>query len=284
MRRFLKQSILLFNALLRRDTSPKVVYYHDIGTKYTPMGTPEFLFGSHMAYLKREVEKIGGGGQRSAPFHEVAFDDGFRGIWDHREILRQYDIHSVVFLAVALVGKPSYLTWDEIRTLQNDYGVNFQCHTWSHQTLIGSVNTDLPIPADPNFRTDAWYHHELVDSKAELEHQLNLSSSLTTNHQPPTTNHEVTSLCFPVGYFSDDVIKRCAAAGYTKLYASFPGNKEDNSIVELPLPTPTHSACRVIPRCLCQSSSLTEFEAILAGGLNPLRNRYFRMHYVEAAE
>jgi len=262
MRMLVKNVLLLFNAIFHRDTSPKVVFYHDIGQKYTPMGTPEALFRAHMEYLKREVEKVGVGGQRNVVCHEVAFDDGFRGLWDHREMLREYDIHPIVFIAIALVGQPGYLTWDEIRTLQNEYGVNFQCHTWSHQTLVGPGNTDLPIPSDPNFRTDEWYHHELVDSKAELEKRL---------------NKKIDALCFPVGYFSDDVIQRCVNAGYEKLYASFPGNKDDDmSASGLRLP----ASARLVPRILCQSLSLADFRLVLKGGMSPLRRRYLKMHYI----
>jgi len=207
----------------------------------------------------------------------VAFDDGFRGIWDERERFRAMGIRPIVFIAIDLVGKTGYLTWDEIRTLQNEYGFDFQSHTWSHQTLIGPCNSDLPIPSDPNFRTDEWYRHELVDSKNELERQLNLSSSTLTSNLD--LRHAVSALCFPVGYFSDDVIRRCAAAGYTHLYASFPGNKEDSdSIVPLHLFSPPLS---IFPRCLCQDLSLGDFKAVLAGGMNPLRRRYFALHYCD---
>jgi len=231
--------------------------------KYTGMGTDAQLFWEHMAHLL-EVKRTGEGEQSNKQFHVVAFDDGFRGIWDGRERFRTMGIRPIVFVAIDLVGKPGYLTWDEIRTLQNEYGFGFQSHTWSHQTLIGPVNTDLPSPISPDFRTDAWYRHELIDSKAELERQL---------------NREITSLCFPVGYFSDDVIRRCAEAGYTKLYASFPGNKEEgNSIVRL-ISSPSPLPIKLIPRCLCQSLSLAEFKFVLNGGMNPLKNRYLKKHY-----
>lgn len=263
MRSFFKSILLLLNAMLHRDISPKVVFYHDIGHSYTPMGTPVNLFEAHMSYLKG-LNIHSATTTSNYNYHEVAFDDGFRGIWDSRELLRKYDVHPIVFIAIALVGQPGYLTWDEIRTLQNDYGVNFQCHTWSHQTLIGPVNTDLPDPGDPNFRTDAWYHHELVDSKTEIEKQL---------------DKKVEGLSFPVGYFSDDVVKRCSSAGYTHLYASFPGNLDDsNSALQLQLKTTT---VRLIPRCLCQFLSLADFKLVLAGGMNPMRKRYLRMHYLE---
>lgn len=241
----IKNVLLFLNAVFRHDTAAKVVFYHDIGTEYTEMGTPEVVFRAHLACLK---------GRRGVNFHTVAFDDGFRGVWDHRETLKSFGVSPIVFIVVGLVGRPGYLTWDEMRTLKRDYGFEFQCHTWSHQTLVGPVNADLPRPEQDDFRTDDWYRHELVDSKAELERQLGC---------------EVSALCFPVGYFSDDVVRRGAAAGYSRFYASFPGNRSEGDL-----------APRIVPRCLCQHLSPFAFKCVLDGGMNPLRYRYLSRQYL----
>lgn len=215
---------------------PKVVFYHDIGKKYTSMGTPEEVFWAHMKCLRDG--------------DVVCFDDGFRGIWDEREKLKVVSckFRVIVFIAVGLVGKPGYLAWDEIRELQSRYGIDFQCHTWSHQTLAGPYNVEVPGP--PGGRTEEWYGHELVDSKAELERQL---------------GKKITALCFPVGYFTDDVIRRCREAGYEKVYASYPGNISDGYIQ---------------PRCLVQSMSSFEFKCVLNGGMNWFQSRYLKRHNV----
>ena len=223
-------------AFFSGDDRPKVVFYHDVGKRYTPMGSDANVFWAHMACL-REGDI-------------VCFDDGFRGIWDYRARLavsrQQLAVRVIVFLAVGLVGNPGYLTWDEIRELQDKYGVEFQCHTWSHQTLVGSYNDEVPEPE--NGRTEEWYRHELVDSKAELERRL---------------DKNVTALCFPVGYFSDGVIHRCKEAGYEKVYASYPGNVTDDFIQ---------------PRCLVQDLSVRAFKSALRGGMSVLAPRYLKLH------
>jgi len=260
----IKTIVIWIASVVRRDASPKVVFYHDVGTRHTPMGTPAELFWSHMACLAKanaSLVRLPTSNLRSQ-VHRVCFDDGFRGIWDERERFREMNLLPTVFLAIDLVGAPGYLTWDEIRVLQDDYGFDFQCHTWSHQTLVGPVNADLPVPAAPDFRTDDWYRHELVDSKRELERRL---------------GRGVDSLCFPVGRFSDDVVRRCAAAGYRRLYASFPGNGDDASSIAGLNSRPVV----LVPRCLCQHSSLFEFGAILRGGLNPFGRRYLKMQMVD---
>ena len=230
MKRFARRILLLLGSWLCRDSSPKTVFFHDVGRDYTPMGTPRELFWNLMGCLRR--------GDR------VCFDDGFRGAWDERERLR--GVAPTVFVAVDLVGRPGYLSWEEIRTLQDEYGFDFQCHTWSHQTLAGPFNDEVLAPAEG--RTEEWFRHELVDSKAELERRL---------------GRRVTSICFPVGRFSDDVVRRCVAAGYEAAYASYPGGATDGY---------------VRPRCLAQNMSVAEFRLVLKGGMNLLARRYLKMH------
>lgn len=235
MKSFIKDCLLNLGALVYRDDSPKVVFYHDIGRAYTPMGTDSKVFWGHMGRLR--------------PYDVVCFDDGFRGIWDARDEFAKRQIKPKVFLAVALIGQVGYLRWDEIRALQNDYGFDFQCHTWNHQTLVGPYNDEVAKPA--NGRTEDWFRHELIDSKSELERQL---------------GKKVTALCFPVGQFSDDVVRRCREAGYEKVYASYPGNVTDDYIQ---------------PRCIAQDLSANAFKAVLNGGLQCFRSRYMRLHYIK---
>ena len=230
----IKGTAIVLIALVRPELAPKVVFFHDIGRNWTQMGTPANVFWRHMKLL-REGDI-------------VCFDDGFRGIWDEREKLKVVSskFKVIVFIAIALVGKPGYLTWDEIGELQANYGIEFQSHTWSHQTLVGPYNDEVPEPA--NGRSEEWYNHELVDSKSELERQL---------------GKKVTALSFPVGYFSDDVIRRCKEAGYEKVYASYPGNVTDDYIQ---------------PRCIAQDLSPIAFRAALNGGMMIFEKRYKALH------
>lgn len=251
MRKLIKTIILWIGAIIKHDASPKVVFYHDIGTAYTPMGTDLQVFKEHM--------KILGVGERGRCREDViCFDDGFRGLWDHREMLREVKAKGEgekrrvkVFIAVWLVGKPGYLTWDEMRILQNDYGIDFQSHTWSHQTLVGPWNED-DVPREP--RTEAWYERELVLSREEIARQLGVGVGCRCS---------VDELCFPVGYFSDELIERCKKAGYRKVYASYPGNLDEGEGY-------------VQPRCLVQDLSPMGLRAVLSGGMNLFKERYYR--------
>lgn len=238
MKRKVKILILWLNALVKRDDAPKCIFYHDVSQKYTPMGTESNVFWRHMTLLR--------------PGDLVCFDDGFRGVWDERDTFKARKICPKVFLAVNLVGQPNYLTWAEILTLQKDYGFDFQCHTWSHQTLTGPYNDEVPIPTEG--RTEAWFERELIESKREIEVRL---------------GETITELCFPVGYFSDETIVRCKQAGYQRVWASYPGNLSD---------------AYVQSRCLCQDLSAFEVKCVLNGGMNPLADRYLKMHKVVSTE
>lgn len=238
MKAVLKLLLLEFWSHVFRDAAPKVVFYHDIGTANTPMGTPRELFWAHMRYLR--------------PLDRVCFDDGFRGIWDEREKFAGAGVKPLVFIAGRLIGQPGYLTWPEILELQNAYGFEFQCHTWSHQTLCGGYIDESPV--EP--RTEGWYRRELIESKVELERRLGRS---------------VSALCFPAGLFSDDVVRRCHAAGYERLYASYPGNAEDDGSA-------------IIPRNLVQDLGVRGFRAALRGGLMIFAKRYKSRHFVIGGE
>lgn len=243
---WVKSFLIVAWSILRRDASPKVVFYHDIGKKYTPMGTEEKIFMKHMKILgsRRSRDEIS---------DLVCFDDGFHGLYDYREEIRGLglgdQIPVKVFIAPRLVGQKGYLTWDEIRELQNNYGIDFQCHTWSHQTLSGPMIDESPREE----RDEEWFNRELITSKDTISKQL---------------GKEVTELCFPVGYFSDDVVKRCRSAGYEKVYASFPSSLSDEYMQG---------------RCIVQSVSPLVFKAILNGGLAVFSAHYFRFHYHESA-
>ena len=234
IKKFLRSVVLAVLSVVRRNSSPKVIFYHDIGLKYTPMGTEIGLLVSHMRLLRTG--------------DVICFDDGFHGLYDHiGRLLEIVDLKKnrvLVFLAVRLIGTPGYLSWAEILKLRG-LGVVFQNHGWQHQSLVGPVVDESPIEE----RDEAWYHRELIESKSVLEKHL---------------RERVEEFCFPVGYFSDELVERCRQAGYTRVYASFPGSVS-NSFIQ--------------PRCLVQNMSPFEMRCVLNGGMNPLAGRYYRMHH-----
>ena len=248
---YLKACLLRVMATLVRNDGPKVLYYHDIGVSNTPMGTSMDLFKAHV----EAVKESGWFFTDSVPIRErelmICFDDGFRGILDARDYIVAEGLRPTIFIAVDLIGTVGYLTWEEVLDLQKE-GFIFQCHSWSHQTLAGPMIDESP----KGERSDEWYRHELLEAKQELENRLGCA---------------ISSLCFPCGYFSNDVVKRATEAGYRYLYASYPGNVPSISIHDTKI--------SVIPRCLVQNLRTEEMISVLHGGMSVLRNRYIKQHF-----
>lgn len=232
MRRIIRFIALVLGAVIKHDSSPKVVFYHDIGDEYVKTGTPRLRFWAHMRHIR--------------PSDVVCFDDGFRGVWDSRHEFKKRGIRPVIFVANRLVGGEGYLNWDEIRTLQDNYGFVFQSHTWSHQTLTGEMMTSSPVEE----RSEEWYRRELLLSRTNLESNI---------HRP------VDELCFPRGIYSDVVLNMCKKFGFKKVYASHPGKQVDRFVVN---------------RCLCQDLSEAEFLLTLHGGMDILAEHYKKLQKV----
>ena len=226
MKQFIKSVIIKIYALFKRDRSSKIIYYHDVynAEKYADMGTPFELFQKHISTICDHgfeiVSKI------SKPDNQVmiCFDDGFRGIWDCKDFFINNKIYPTIFIAVELIGKPGYLSIEEIKELQKQ-GFIFQCHAWSHKPLSIFSKEELI--------------REIVDSKATLEDMLNV---------------KIDELCFPLGYFNDDVLNIAYAAGYKTLYSSLSG------------PYNKRFKPNVLCRYLVQCSTPSNVKYILMGG------------------
>lgn len=197
MRDLLKFIIYLFGALIHHNRKSKVLYYHDVGTLYTEMGTPLSLLQAHVSQIQKAgftiVDRI------KNPDNQVvlAFDDGWKGLYDNRSFFLENGIHPTVFIAVGLIGNPGYMNREEIRELIH-HGFIFQAHSWSHTGLPEHHGEDLL--------------HELIDSRLELERLFSMPFK---------------EICFPQGRFSSEVIVECETAGYTLMYSSLPGSFYD---------------------------------------------------------
>lgn len=218
-----------------------MIYYHDISTRWTEMGTSEELLKSHIAVAKKHGYRFVASVAQlnSEKTILLCFDDGFRGVWDHRGYFKAEGICPTVFIAVDLVGRPGYLRWSEINELQ-EQGFRFQSHTWTHRPL-----TEVP---------DAELSHETLDSKRVIEEK---------------TGQKVDLFCFPCGFFSSKVLELARKAGYGTLVTSIPGR-----LSGLPF-----GGGDLLPRCLVQNATAGEFLSVLRGGLNLLTERYMKQHW-----
>lgn len=189
-----KQFLFFTSYLFQKSKDSKVVYYHDVGTKYTYMGTDFGIMRKHLEIIRQSGYAIVPSIEKRKGQMMICFDDGWAGIYDHKDFFIEEGIRPTIFVAVDLIDKEGYLTHEQIRELQK-LGFLFECHTWSHQDLTSFSDDELI--------------HELKDSKEKLDSIL---------------NKKITDICYPKGRFSNAIFKFCIQCGYRLQYSSIPGN------------------------------------------------------------
>lgn len=67
----------------------------------------------------------------------VVFDDGWSSVMDAAASMNKYGIKGNVGVIAGSIGKKNYLTLDNIKELQNDYGWNIANHSSFHKNAVG---------------------------------------------------------------------------------------------------------------------------------------------------
>lgn len=197
MKNFIKLLFFFISYLIRHNKDSKVVYYHDVGTKYTDMGTDIQLMKQHFTIIRKSGYDIVPSVEKRKKQVMICFDDGWAGIYDHKDFFIQQNIKPTIFIAVDLIDKDGYLTKEQIKELQQT-GFRFEGHTWSHKSLTGFNDEEL--------------EHELRESKEVLEKLL---------------GSPITAICYPQGRFSMHVHDLCKQYGYERQFSSLHGGYYD---------------------------------------------------------
>lgn len=66
----------------------------------------------------------------------IVFDDGWSSVMDAAEIMNKYGMKGNTAVIAGSVGKRSYLTLEDIKKLQNDYGWNIANHSKFHKNAV----------------------------------------------------------------------------------------------------------------------------------------------------
>ncbi|MBI4313536.1 MAG: polysaccharide deacetylase family protein [Candidatus Omnitrophica bacterium] len=190
-----------------------VLMYHEVDPR--PIGESRLIvsprsFDRQMGLLKRRraqavpfsevVESFKTG--KGLPKNAVAltFDDGFENFYTNAwPVLKKYDFPAIVFIITQEVGKPGFLTWDQIVELDRA-GVTIGSHSIDHPWLPALREEDL--------------RRELVESKRILEEKL---------------GHAVDYFCYPMGAHDARVIEAVKSAGYLGASATHPGRLASNT-------------------------------------------------------
>ena len=234
-----KTIILSLGSIASRKDKHCMVYYHDVHSDviHTDMSTPMALFSKHIETIRKlgyNIVREYSGAEKEV---RIGFDDGFRGIYENRQFFLDNNIPATIFIPTSLIGQKHYLTEVEIKELEN-LGFNIQSH--------GVRHSDMAAMPDEILLDD------LSTSKSTLE---------------KITGKTIEEVCFPIGFFSDKVLKVSIECGYKQLFSSMPNTDGFPSELQ--------------GRLLFQSLTPLQAKLALRGGMNILQNHYKKIHYRE---
>ncbi len=194
------------------QTVPVLCYHKFSKTTSDLMTVTEKNFEDQMRYLKEEGYRIITmdelfdflGFERQLPRKSVliTIDDGWRSTYDIAyPILRKYDYPATLFLYTNLISDSGKtLSWGHIREMARN-GVNIQCHTVSHRSLI-------KINEQESFREyfDA-LHRELSESARVIKMKLGMDVKYLA-YPYGDTNPLVVALLQKLGYRGAFTVER----------------------------------------------------------------------------
>ncbi|MEQ8199794.1 MAG: polysaccharide deacetylase family protein [Syntrophomonadaceae bacterium] len=176
-------------------TAIPILMYHEVTSGPNSLYVPVGKFREQMRYLAvsgyravtmTQAEEMLRNKKMPAKTIVLTFDDGYTSfITEAWPIMQEYGFTGTVYACTSFIGRPNYLTMEQIKTLQAD-GVEIGSHTRNH--------IDLKT-ASYKQQVD-----EIVVSKQILEENLGVPCL---------------SFCYPTGTYSDITPTIVKDAGYT---------------------------------------------------------------------
>ncbi len=146
--------------------------------------------GYRAMQLRQFQEFMHGGFHEEGKYVLLTFDDGAETLSSvGAPLLQEYGAFAAAFIVPSWVGTKGFLSWPQVKALQDRGRVDIQSHTNSHRPM--EVRSEGDIAA---------IERELIESKEAIERRL--------------PGHAVHSLCYPMGRGSDAAVRLSRAAGY----------------------------------------------------------------------
>jgi peptidoglycan/xylan/chitin deacetylase (PgdA/CDA1 family) len=163
----------------------------------------------------------------------ITIDDGFKSVYTLAfPILKEYGFPATLFLYTDYIANgTNQLSWQEIKEMIVDMGMEIGSHSLSHSNLI-------------NMKQNESY----LDYVTRIKKEIFLSKTILERNTGSTVN----SFAYPYGVYSQEIIMLAKQAGYKALLNV---NNMNNSI-----PIDAYSLNRQIISSTC---SLKQFQAIL---------------------
>jgi len=237
---FIRIAIIRVFSFFYFSKKSKIIYYHDIDSdkKYTDMSTPVELFKKHINIIRENGYEIVSEITKPIGQIEICFDDAFLGLYDNIKLIKEQNILIHLFVISSFLEKENHINIENLIELNKLKQIKISSHTHSHQVLNEVSKLEI--------------EEELNSSKKSLEELLNKS---------------VSSICYPEGKFSSEVIRLADEVGYSSQYSSLPGFYFNEFLPN------------VKRRSLVQFAGEKEFKAILKGGDHILAPWYKFKHF-----
>lgn len=242
------KNIIVYSEYLTHvnNNNSKILFYHDVNDDrihpaYTNMSTSLDLFLSQIELVQKKGFEITPTITKPDGQVLLAFDDGWRGIYENKEFFLLNNIYPTICVAPGLLNHPGYLTDQHVKELYS-LGFRFASHSWSHQSLtLFNGNEDS-------------LKKEIYDSKMYIEDLL---------------SSEVGIFCYPNGLFSKAVYESTLKYGYDEAWSVVDGDYYDEVMPA------------VKRRCLVQFANLKELELTLNGANRFFAMKHFKSTYIK---
>lgn len=193
---FIRISVIRFASFFCLENRSKAIFYHDIHSlkQYTFDSTPIEKFKKHIEIIRSNGYEIVK--EITKPFGqvEISFDDGYLGIYDNIEVIKELNIPIQLFVVSSFLDKDNYINKNQLIFLNTLPQIRISSHTHSHKILNKIASECIKF--------------ELFESKRKLEEILKC---------------KINAICFPDGRFNKNVIEESKKIGYTKQYTGIPG-------------------------------------------------------------
>ncbi|MBU2595377.1 polysaccharide deacetylase family protein [Patescibacteria group bacterium] len=192
----------------KSESTDPILMYHHIQDAPDNLSLSPAIFKAEAEYLFQEnYQTI----TLSELFNDTSgkkvvltFDDGYKDVVDNAlPVLKEYGFRGVVFVIVDNVGKPGYLSFDDLALLKNE-GWEIGSHSLTHLDLVVS---------------SAAAKAEIFDSRKILQDRLGI---------------QVNFFCYPAGKYNDSTLSLVKDAGYLGAVTTESGTKNSKiNIFEL---------------------------------------------------
>ncbi|MBV1877067.1 MAG: polysaccharide deacetylase family protein [Pseudomonadales bacterium] len=156
-------------------------YHHIAATTPSVTSTRVQLFEQHLDYLKKQgfhvlplpriVSAFKGDNTLPAKAVSITFDDAYLNLYHNAfPLLKQRKFPFTIFVVTQLVGRPGYLSWDQLREMQHQ-GATIANHSHSHSHLLRKLSDE----------TAAQWQQRVTREITDAQRQLN--SELGTNNK-----------------------------------------------------------------------------------------------------